>query len=52
MIIHILKNGKRVKSIDGYIVKYDEFKRLYNVLGIRRVDAREYTSSSKAVRKK
>ena len=32
MIYHYLKDGSRIDSIDGYIVKYEQKKNLYNKL--------------------
>lgn len=32
MIIHIMKDGTRRNSIDGYIVKYEQKKNLYSRL--------------------
>lgn len=31
-IEHVLRDGRKVENIDGYVIKYDEFRSLYKFI--------------------
>ena len=53
MIYHIMKDGTKHDSVDGYIVKYEQKKELYNRLSKMKVrDKHDNENTSGDFRKK
>lgn len=53
MIFHIMKDGTRRTSIDGYVVKYEQKKELYKRLKkVRETKDHEHKSSTRTIDKK
>lgn len=43
-IEHVLRDGRKVEDVDGYIVKYDEFRSLYKFIAESSKRRRKYVN--------
>lgn len=43
-IEHVLRDGRKVKNIDGYVIKYDEFRSLYKFIAESSKRRRKYVN--------